>query len=448
MNKEQKQFYKTTFGLVLPMAIQNLINVGVTSADVIMLGKVGEIALSASSLAGQVYFVVSLVLFGLTSGACVLTAQYWGKQDTETIEKVLGISFQIGISVAFLATIMVWIAPYQIMSLFTNETAVLEEAVGYLKIISLSYVLSAFTVVYLNIIRSVERVVISTVVYAISLAVNIILNAIFIFGLLGWPAMGVRGAALGTVCARFVEVLLVVWYAKKKNDVVRIQKKYLFRREKWLLQDFCKYALPVMLNEFAWSMGMAVMAAIIGHLGSPAVAANSVAQVARQMATVVSFGVSSATAIMIGKTIGEGDEDRTKIYAARLLKLSVVIGAVGGLIILGVAPAAGHFLNLSETAKSYLWVMMIVMSYYAVCQSFNCTMIVGVCRAGGDIRYGVFLDVCLMWGSSILLGAIAAFVLKIPMPWVYIVIMSDEVVKIPFCLQRYRSMKWLNHVTR
>lgn len=231
MNKEQKQFYKMVLGLVLPMAFQNLINVGVTSADVIMLGKVGEIALSASSLAGQVYFVVSLVLFGLTSGACVLTAQYWGKQDTDTIEKVLGLALRIGLSLALLATIVVWIAPYQIMTLFTNEAAVLEESVGYLKIISLSYVLSAFTVVYLNIIRSIERVVISTVVFGTSLIVNIILNAIFIFGLLGLPAMGVRGAALGTLFARMVEVIIVVWYAWKKNEIVRIRKKYILRSE-------------------------------------------------------------------------------------------------------------------------------------------------------------------------------------------------------------------------
>lgn len=448
MNTEKKQFYKMVFALVIPMALQNLINLGVTSADVIMLGMVGEIALSASSLAGQVYFVVSLVLFGLTSGACVLTAQYWGKKDTDTIEKVLGISFRLGIGVALFATIVVWIAPYQIMTLFTNEAAVLEESVGYLKIISLSYVLSAFTIVYLNIIRSVERVIISTVVFGTSLVVNVILNAVFIFGLLGFPAMGVRGAALGTLIARMLEVGMVVWYAWKRNDTVRIRREYLFFKEKWLMDDFKTYALPVMLNELAWSLGMAVIAAMIGHLGSPAVAANSVAQVARQMAVVVSFGVSSATAIIIGKTIGEGDEERTKIYAGRLLKLSVLLGAAGGVVIIAVTPLVNVFMNLSSTAQGYLWVMMIVMSYYAICQSFNCTMIVGVCRAGGDIRYGVFLDVCLMWGSSILFGAVAAFIIGIPMPWVYIIIMSDEVVKIPFCLQRFRSMKWLNHVTR
>lgn len=448
MNKEQKQFYKMVLGLVLPMAFQNLINVGVTSADVIMLGKVGEIALSASSLAGQVYFVVSLVLFGLTSGACVLTAQYWGKQDTDTIEKVLGLALRIGLSLALLATIVVWIAPYQIMTLFTNEAAVLEESVGYLKIISLSYVLSAFTVVYLNIIRSIERVVISTVVFGTSLIVNIILNAIFIFGLLGLPAMGVRGAALGTLFARMVEVIIVVWYAWKKNEIVRIRKKYILRSEKWLMEDFRSYAMPVMFNELAWSLGMAVIAAIIGHLGSAAVAANSVAQVARQMATVVSFGISNATAIVIGKTIGENDEARTKIYAARLLKLSVILGAIGGVLILCIAPVANSFLNLSDTAEGYLWVMMCVMCYYAVCSAFNCTMIVGICRAGGDIRYGVIIDVALLWGCSIIVGAIAAFVIKIPMPWVYILIMSDEVIKVPFCLQRFRSMKWLNHVTR
>ena len=211
MQINNKQFYRTVAGLVLPMALQNLINVGVSSADVIMLGKVGEIALSAASLANQVFFILNLALFGLTSGASVLTAQYWGKQDTRTIEKVMGMSFRIGLLAAFVVTAAVWIAPVPIMRLFTNEAVIIEEGVRYLKIVSLSYLMSAFTMVYLNIVRSVERVVIATVVYSISLVVNIILNAVFIFGLLGRSAMGAAGAALGTVCARATEVIIVVF---------------------------------------------------------------------------------------------------------------------------------------------------------------------------------------------------------------------------------------------
>ncbi|MCR2023277.1 MATE family efflux transporter, partial [Blautia pseudococcoides] len=252
MTTEDKRFYRNVLRLVMPMALQNLINVGVTSTDVIMLGRVGETALSGVSLANQVYFILSLIFFGLTSGACVLTAQYWGKHDTRTIEKVMGMSFRIAILSAAVFTALAVCVPDLLMRIFTSDEAIIAEGVSYLRIVAFSYILAAFTNVYLNIIRSIERVVIATVVYATSLSVNIILNAIFIFGLFGAPALGAAGAAIGTLCARAVEVIIVVYYARKKNDVVLIRIKDMFKRYKWLEKDFFVYAFPVLLNEFAW----------------------------------------------------------------------------------------------------------------------------------------------------------------------------------------------------
>ena len=203
-------FYRNVFALVLPMALQNLINVAVTSADVIMLGKVGEIALSAGSLAGQIYFILSLILFGLTSGAAVITAQYWGKKDIDTIEKVLGISMCVGVSIGILFFAAAQLMPETLMKIFTSEQAIIEEGVGYLKIVSWSYPMAAAAVVYLNIMRSVEHVIVSTVVYSVSLLINIIFNGIFIFGLAGAPAMGVAGAALATLIAHGAEIIFVI----------------------------------------------------------------------------------------------------------------------------------------------------------------------------------------------------------------------------------------------
>ena len=205
-------FYRNVFALVLPMALQNLINVGITSADVIMLGKVGEIALSSSSLAGQIYFIMSLILFGLTSGAAVITAQYWGKKDIETIEKVLGISMRIGLVVGILFFAAAQFMPTVLMKIFTSEPVIIEEGVRYLRIVSWSYPLAAAAMVYLNIMRSVERVIISTLVYSISLVINVIFNAILIFGLGPAPALGVAGAACATVIAHVVEFGIVVFY--------------------------------------------------------------------------------------------------------------------------------------------------------------------------------------------------------------------------------------------
>ena len=405
---DRRKFYKTVLALVVPMALQNLINVGVTAADVIMLGAVGEKALSGASLAGQIQYIMTLFLFGLTSGATVLTAQYWGKGDRDAIEKILGMAVKAAVCVTALFTVSALAVPELLMQVFTNDP----------------------------------------VVYLLSLICNIIMNAIFIFGLLGLPKMGVAGAALGTLCARILEVVLVAIYARLFNREIRLRFKYVLHTDKILFSDFMRYALPVVVNEVLWGLGTAANTAILGHMGSAAVAANSVAQVARQLATVVSFGLSSAAAIYLGKTIGEKKTEYAKAYAKRFLILSIIMGILGGTVILAVSPLASAALTLSGTAKEYLRIMFFVMSYFVVGQAINTTLVVGVFRSGGDTRFGLILDMTTMWCCSILFGFLAAFVFKLSVPVVYVILMSDEIIKIPITYKRYRSYKWLNDVTR
>ena len=317
MEINKRKFYRQVFALVIPMALQNLINVGVTAADVLMLGRVSEKVLSGASLAGQIQFVMTLILFGTTSGATVLTAQYWGKKDTQTIEKILGMGMTIGVSCAALFTIVAEIIPEVLLHIYTSDPAVIAEGVKYFRIVALSYVLMAATQVYLYIMRSIEQVVIATVVYSASLICNVLVNALLIFGLFGLPKMGIMGAAIGTLTARIVELIIVIWYAKVKNHDVRFHPVYMRKIDKVLLKDFLIYASPVILNEMMWGLGSTANTAVIGHLGSAAVAANSVAQVARQLATVVAFGVSNATAIYLGKTIGAKEFHLAKEYGKR-----------------------------------------------------------------------------------------------------------------------------------
>lgn len=441
-------FYRNVFALVLPMALQNLINVGITSADVIMLGKVGEIALSSSSLAGQIYFIMSLILFGLTSGAAVITAQYWGKKDIETIEKVLGISMRIGLIVGVLFFAAAQLMPTTLMKIFTSEPIIIEEGVRYLRIVSWSYPLAAAAVVYLNIMRSVERVIISTLVYSISLVINVIFNAIFIFGLGPAPTMGVAGAACATVIAHVVEFGIVVFYVLRINYSVFFRLKNLFIREKALMKDFKIYALPVILNELAWGTGISAIAAIIGHLGSAAVAANSITQVTRQLAIVVTMGVANAAAIILGRTIGEKKEELAVIYADRLVKLSGLLGIGGSAVVLCVRSIAERFMTLTPEASVYLHQMMIIMAFYVLCQSVDVTLIVGAFRAGGDTRIGLLLDFVSLWAVCIPLGFVEAFFLKFPVWGVYLCLTCDEMLKLPFSFARYRSRKWLKNITR
>ena len=334
------------------------------------------------------------------------------------------------------------------MKIFTNEPTVIAEGVKYLKIVSCSYVLSGITCVYLSIMRSVERVIVATVVYLISLIVNVVINAILIFGLLGAPQLGSQGAAVGTLVARCTEILLVIIYARKFNDTVKVRFRDLLERSPQLMSDFRVYAVPVLLNELAWGLGMAMISAIVGHLGSAAVAAHSVTQVSRQLAMVVGFGVASATAILCGKAIGERKEELAKEYARRLTRLSIVVGVCGSCVILAVLPLLHRVMNLTPQARSYLTVMFFIMAYFVIFQTLNSTWIVGVFRSGGDTRFGLILDSAALWGVSICVGAFSAFVLKIPMPWVYMILCADEVIKMPFSWKRYRSYRWLKNITR
>ena len=392
METNWKVFYKQVFMLVVPMAIQNLINVGVTAADVMMLGRVGEDVLSGSSLAGQIQFVMTLFLFGITSGATVMTAQYWGKRDTRSIEKIMGIGMLAAVSAGIIFTVLSQLFPEQLLSIYTNDPNVIREGVKYLRVVSLSYILMAMTQVYLYIMRSIERVVIATIVYSTSLVVNVVLNALLIFGLFGFPELGIVGAAIATLISRIIEFAIVVFYATKKNKVVKFRIGDVVHIDKILFKDFLVYAAPVIINELLWGLGSSTNTAIIGHMGSAAVAANSVAQMARQLAMVVCFGVSQATAIYLGKTIGEKKFELAKIYGRKFLKLSIIVGAAGGTLILLAAPVINNFMTLSPEAQGYVKFMFFVMSYFSLCMSINTTLIVGVLRSGGDTKYGMLVD--------------------------------------------------------
>ena len=446
--QEKTDFYKKVFALVLPMALQNLINTGITTADVVMLGKVGETVLSGASLAGQIQFILNLFFFGITSGATVLTAQYWGKGDCKTIEKILGIALRLAIIMAGIFMTLSLVISEKLMHIFTSDPLVVTEGAKYLQMVAPTYLFMAVTMVYLNIARSIERVVISTLVYLVSLFINVVGNAVFIFGLFGFPAMGIEGAALSTLIARAVELAIVLFYAKYINKVIQIRISDIFARNSVLFADFLKYSLPVVLNELIWGAGFSANSAIIGHLNQSVVAANSVAQVARNLATVVSFGVAAATAIILGKVIGENKQQFARIYAKRLVRLSLFFGILGGAMILLARPWIIQFFAMSDLAQDYMEFMFLVMAGFVVCQSLNTTIIVGVFRAGGDTRVGLFIDAGTMWCGSILLGFFAAFVFHAPVKIVYLILLCDELLKLPFSFGRMKQEKWLNNVTR
>ena len=447
-NRIDKSFYRKIFALILPIAMQNLINVGISSIDVLMLGKVGEDVLSAASLASQISFIMNLFLFGTMSGASVLLAQYWGKQDMGAIKTVFGIAMKISFGIGVVFAVVTFAIPQYIMMIFSNDSVVIEYGVIYLRIVCFSYLFIPVSTTYLNVLRSMEKVTIAMVVYLSSMLVNIIVNAFLIFGLAGFPKLGIAGAAIGTVVARIVEIIIIYVYDKKINNVLSFKFNYLFRKDRELFKDFLNYSLPVMANELLWGAGVSSISAVLGHMGSPVVAANSVVQVVRQLAMVISFGVASAAAIMIGKAIGEGKKDIAGQYGRSFLVLSIITGILGSIVVLIARPVAIANLELTTQAQGYLNFMMYIMSYFVIGQSINTTIVVGILRSGGDTRFGLYLDTIFMWGVAIGGGILSAFVFKLGVYVTYIILLSDEVIKIPVTLWRYKSKKWLKDVTR
>lgn len=445
--KGSSSFNKDILRLAVPIVLQNIVTTAVNSADVIMLGFVGQDALSAGSLANQVMFILNLVYTGISSGVIMLAAQYWGKRDTKTIEHIMGIGMQLSIFISSMFFIMAFFFPHVLMRIFTNDINLITEGIPYLRMVSFSYLFMSFSQVYLCAMRSIERVHFSTVTNAVALILNIIFNAVFIFGLFGAPKLGILGVALATVIARAVEFTICV-IDNFIPKAIHFHIKNVLEVNKILFFDFMKYSLPAFGNEIVWGVAFSMYSVIMGHLDSDIVAANAVVVVARNLGTVACFGIADAGAIILGKSIGSGNTDTIKSDSSHFVKITSMSAVVGGIVIFLLRPLFFTMADLTPTAQSYLSIMLFINMYYIVGQAFNTAMICGVFRSGGDSKWGFFCDIIDMWCYSVPLGFISAFVLNLPPMWVYFLICTDEFVKIPFVYKHYKSYKWLKNITR
>ena len=447
VTKGSSSFNKDILRLAVPIVLQNIVTTAVNSADVIMLGFVGQNALSAGSLANQVMFILQLVYTGISSGVIMLAAQYWGKKDTKTIEHIMGIGMQLSMFISSMFFIMAFFFPHILMRIFTNDINLITSGIPYLRMVSFSYLFMSFSQVYLCAMRSIERVHFSTVTNAVALILNIIFNAVFIFGLFGAPKLGILGVALATVIARGVEFAICV-IDNFIPKAIHFHIKNILEVNKILFFDFMKYSLPAFGNEIVWGVAFSMYSVIMGHLDSDIVAANAVVVVARNLGTVACFGIADAGAIILGKSIGSGNTDTIKSDSSHFVKITSMSAVVGGIVIFLLRPVFFTMTDLTPTAQSYLSIMLFINMYYIVGQAFNTAMICGVFRSGGDSKWGFFCDIVDMWCYSVPLGFISAFVLKLPPMWVYFLICTDEFVKIPFVYKHYKSYKWLKNITR
>lgn len=449
--KIRKGFYKELSVLVFPIVIQNLISSAVSSADVVMLGMVGQTQLSAASLAGQVQFILYIIYFGIASGLTILAAQYWGKRDTATVARILGIGLIVSVFVSTVFFLGAFFMPERLMKIWTNQAELIPEGAKYLKTVSFSYLFMGISQVYLAIMKSCERVKLSSVISVLTLGLNIIMNGIFIFGLLGFPEMGITGAAFATSLARGIELILCMAdYLRQKIMPVSLAKIFDIKRE--LVKDFIKYSLPALVNDVMWVLAYSVYSIIMGHIGSDIVAANSIVGVPTNILTTIGFAVSSGSSILLGKELGRNKIEEAKQDASAILFTAFISSLAAGLILIICHPLilyiASGMGDITETALDYLSTMIYISSVYQVGQVINTTIITSLFRAGGDAKFGMICDIVTMWTFAVPVGLIGAFVLELPPMTVYLLMRLDEFVKMIPEFVHYKNGKWLKNITR
>lgn len=447
MIQEAKDFYKSLFHIVGPMAIQNLIVAAVGSADVIMLGYVGQTAIAASSLAGQIQFIIVMVATGLSSGLVMLAAQYWGKKDVKSIKILHGAALRISAGFGLFFSIAAMFFPQLLMKIFTEDKALIDSGCSYLRAVSLSYLFFSISQMFQAGFKSIERVKIVTIMTTTALLINILLNAVFIFGLLGIPKLGIAGVGIATTIARFIELVFCLIYAKGQKDV-SFSLTNLFVFNKILNRDFIKFSLPALGNELVWGAGFAMYSVILGHLGEDIVAANSVVNVIRQLATILCFGMAYGGAVVLGKIMGSGNMELAERNARRLVKSTILAGLAGSILLLCCFPIMPMLAELTDTAAQYRNILMFINAFSIFGASVNTVLICGIFRAGGDAKFGFIMDCISMWVVSVPLGLICAFVLKLPPVWVYLILYLDEFEKMPVVIIHYLKKGWLKNITR
>lgn len=443
------EFYSQMIKLVVPIVIQNILNAAISSADVVMLKFVGQSAISAVSLATQYANILFSVFFGLGTGVTMLCAQYYGKGDLKAIDIVQGIAMRFAIisSVAFaLAALFI---PELMMRVFTSDEELIKVGVEYIRWISISYLCMGIIEVYMSVLRSIGRVAICTILNVGAFFVNIGINSIFIFGLFNAPKIGAQGVAIATSATRLMELVGCIIISINSKDV-KLAVKSIFIRNKVLFKDFVRLSLPALFNDVVWGLGFSMYSVIIGHLGSDAVAANSFVVVARNFGTILCFGIAGGGTILLGNILGENKLDLARIYAKRILKMTIIGGIVGGLMVVAAIPFIVMYAKntLTATAIHYLKIMLLINGYYISGTAVNTVLIAGVFRAGGDSKFGLICDIIDMWVYAVPLGLISAFILKLPVLVVYFLLCTDEFVKWPWVFKRYKSEKWLKNITR
>lgn len=444
MDERKRSLRKEIVRLALPIALQQFMTALVGACDAIMLGKLSQDAMSAVSLATQVTFVFNLFMFAFMAGENMFVAQYYGKGDYTGISQVFSLVTKICgcIAVVFLAGALFF--PEQLMRILTNEETLIVLGSEYLRVIGISYVFSGIAQTFLAIMKNCGAVNMSTLINGVMVILNIALNAVFIFGLSGFPKMGIKGAALATVLATVVQFLWSVGYVLCR---IRAVKFSLRSCEKKLFGRFWQKTVPLLINNLAWGIGFSMYSVIMGHLGTDAVAANGIANISKNLVVCFCLGLGNAGSIIVGNRLGADRLQEAKEAGGTLTRTAIIAGVVSGLVLIALSPFITKMVDLTPTARGYLQKMLLICSYYIAGKSVNCMTIGGIFAAGGDSKFGMLCDSVTLWCITVPLGCICAFILKLPVMVVYFVLNLDEIIKLPVVYKHYKKYKWIKNLT-
>lgn len=447
---KEKTFYKSFMILALSLALQNLLTYGVNMMDTLMLGRYSQNAMGGVSLCNQIQFLLQMLVVGAGEGAVVMGSQYWGRKKLEPIPHIIGVALRFGGALAVLLFILVFGWPNQILSLLSNDPAVIAEGAKYFSIIRYTYVIFTITNILVASLRSIGVVRIGYMISGSTLVINVCLNYLLIYGNLGFPEMGVRGAACATLIARCVELIIVIWFLKYRENVLNLNLRKLLHIDTSYVHDYMKVSLPVLINQALWGVAQMVQTGILGHLGGDVTAANAISVQVYQVLSVVCYGAASAAGIVVGRTIGEGNEKKLHPLVTTLQVLFISIGLCSGLaIFLLRGPILAAFGGtLTENAYRLSRQFMLVLAITTVGTSYQMACDNGIIRGGGDTAFSAKMNLVSMWCIIVPFSAMAAFWWKCPPVAVFFLLKWDQLYKaIPVGI-RLHSWKWVKKVTR
>lgn len=434
--------------MLITLSLQNLIAYSVNMADNIMLGSYSQPALSGAAAVNQIFFIVQQLTLGIADGLVVLAAQYWGEGRTSPIRRLTGTALKFGVACSVVIIVLCAVFPTQLLGLFTNDAGIIAEGRSYLSIIQFTFLFFVLTQVLMAALRSVEIVKISFYISIVSLIVNVAINYTLIFGRFGFPEMGVRGAAVGTLTARILEFVIILIYVIRIDRRLCLFSEPFWKNDPGLTHDFFRSDIPMLLSSVLWAISVPMQTAILGHLSSDAIAANSVATTFYQYLKVIVQAMSAASAVMIGRAIGMGNLERVRSDARTLSVIDVIIGLILGLLLFVLRHPLLSLYRIDDSALQLADQLIVIMSVIMVGMSYQMPVSFGIIRGGGDVRFTMIMNMISTWAIVMPLSFLSAFVWKWSVPLVVIVIQSDQIFKGLPTFIRFRSYKWIRKLTR